>query len=60
VDSIEGLGVPSLIGCKALEISGPVQFAAGVILEGKVVIENSGSDLKIIPAGTYQDTALRF
>lgn len=60
VDSIEGLGVPSLIGCKSLEINGPVQFAPGVIIAGRVVIENSRPETAVIPAGTYSDTTLRF
>lgn len=60
VDSIEGLGVPSLIGCKSLEISGPVQFAPGVVIEGSVKIENTSPETAVIPAGTFCDTTLRF
>jgi len=55
VDSIEGLGVPSLIGCRSLKVSGPIHFEPGVVIEGDVEISNSGPETKIVAAGTYRD-----
>lgn len=58
VDSIEGIGMPSLIDCTRLEIHGPVIFAEGVVIRGKVRIENPKPTPGQIPAGVYQDTTL--
>jgi UTP--glucose-1-phosphate uridylyltransferase len=57
VDSIESLGVPSLIGCDSLKVSGPVRFDPGVVIEGDVEFQNPGPDIRIIPAGTYRNQA---
>jgi UTP--glucose-1-phosphate uridylyltransferase len=59
VDSIEGMGMPSLIACDRLEIKGPVRFADGVVLQGRVSIENSGSAQTEVAPGTYRDTVLK-
>ncbi|MEI6176623.1 MAG: UTP--glucose-1-phosphate uridylyltransferase [Verrucomicrobiota bacterium] len=58
VDSLETLGVPSLIDCKSLKISGPTGFIDGVTLRGNVEISNPGPETKIIPAGIYQNETL--
>lgn len=58
VDQLDPLGVPSLIGCKTLKISGPIHFADGVILQGEVEIQNSSENRKTIEAGIYQDQSL--
>jgi hypothetical protein len=55
VDSLGGLGVPGLLGCDSLTISGPVKFAAGVVLEGKVEIRNASGVAKVLAAGIYRD-----
>lgn len=55
VDSIESLGVPSLIGCRSLKVSGPVRFLPGVVIEGEVEFRNPGTEVREIPAGTYRD-----
>lgn len=55
VDQIEPLGTPSLIGCRSLKISGPVQIAPGVIIEGDVEISNSSGERKTLTAGSYRD-----
>jgi UDP-N-acetylglucosamine pyrophosphorylase len=58
LDSLIPNGVPSLKECKKLEIdkeSGPIAFAAGVIIKGKVTIKNSSKDCKTLEAGTYED-----
>jgi UDP-N-acetylglucosamine pyrophosphorylase len=54
VDSIENLGVPSLIGCASLKVSGAVSFAAGVVIEGSVEITNPDAETREIPAGIYR------
>lgn len=55
VDSIENLGVPSLIACQSLKVSGPIHFAPGVVIEGDVEFRNAGAEAKTIVAGTYRD-----
>jgi hypothetical protein len=59
MDAIEGIGMPSLIGCDRLEIKGPVRFAEGVVVEGKVAFENASTSACEVSAGVYRDTALR-
>ncbi len=58
VDSIEGIGMPSLIDCIRLEIQGPVTFAENVVIQGNVRIENPGSTAVALPAGVYRDTVV--
>lgn len=55
VDSLDALGVPSLIKCHSLKISGLLHFAPGVIIEGDVVFENTSAERKSIAAGTYKN-----
>jgi UDP-N-acetylglucosamine pyrophosphorylase len=58
VDSIDGLGVPSLLHCHSLKIHGPIHFAPGVVIEGDVEIRNDTSTPRTIPAGSYKDLAI--
>ena len=58
VDSIEDLGVPSLIGCHSLKVSGPVRFSPGVVIQGDVEVLNTGSETKVIAPGVYRDQEL--
>jgi UTP--glucose-1-phosphate uridylyltransferase len=58
VDSIDALGVPSLIGCRSLKVSGPVRFEPGVIIEGDVEVTNSGAETKTIAAGTCRNRVI--
>ena len=58
VDSIQDLGVPSLIGCASLKVSGPVRFEPGVIIQGSVEVNNPGAETRIIAPGTYQNQVL--
>ncbi len=58
VDSIESLGMPSLIGCGSLKISGPIRFEPGVIIEGDVEFLNPGTEIKSIAAGVYRDQVM--
>lgn len=55
VDSLEPLGVPSLIGCDSLKISGLIHFEKGVVVEGDVAFENHQAERKTIPAGVYSN-----
>jgi UDP-N-acetylglucosamine pyrophosphorylase len=55
VDSLDSLGVPGLLRCRSLTVSGPVRFEPGVVIEGDVEFRNSGSEPRIIAAGTYRD-----
>jgi UTP--glucose-1-phosphate uridylyltransferase/phosphoglucomutase len=58
VDSLDGLGVPGLLECGSLKVSGPVRFADGVVLRGKVEVVNASGECKSIAAGVYQDEVL--
>jgi UDP-N-acetylglucosamine pyrophosphorylase len=58
VDSIDELGVPSLIGCRSLKVTGTVRFEPAVIIEGDVEVANPGAETRTIPAGTYRDQAI--
>lgn len=58
VDQIEALGVPSLINCASLKISGSVKFQPGVILRGDVKIENAGTTTQEVPSGVYENETL--
>ncbi len=53
VDQIEALGVPSLIACRSLKVTGPIHFAPGVVIEGDVEFHHPSPETKTIPAGTY-------
>ena len=55
VDAIESLGVPSLAGCEEVKIDGPVRFAEGVILKGKVAFSAPAGEVRTVPAGSYAD-----
>lgn len=48
-------GVPSLLNCQSIKISGPMTFSAGVVCEGKVEFVNPQSEVKKVPAGLYRD-----
>lgn len=50
-------GVPSLKKCTKLKVSGPIEFAAGCVLEGAVEINVAGSERKVVE-GTIANTTL--
>merc|ERR1712187_231131 len=61
VDALDSLipnGVPSLKDCSKLVIEGQVEFAAGVIIKGTVIIKNSADLKKVVEAGTYENSTL--
>ena len=55
VDSLQSLGVPSLIGCQSLTLKGPQRFATDVVVRGCVEFQNAAPEPKLIPSGTYTD-----
>ncbi len=55
VDQLEPLGVPSLLNCQSLKVSGAVHFAAGVVIVGNVEFKNTSAERKTVAAGVYQD-----
>jgi UDP-N-acetylglucosamine pyrophosphorylase len=55
VDSLEPLGVPSLIDCDSLKVSGLISFDEGVVIKGEIAFENHQAERKAIPAGVYNN-----
>jgi len=55
VDSLEGLGVPSMKHLDKLHVTGLVRFADHVVLKGDVTIINSSDETKWVAAGTYEN-----
>lgn len=49
VDSLEDLGMPSLVGCESLTIKGAVRFEPGVVLKGSQSFED-----EVVAAGVYE------
>ncbi|MFN8543753.1 MAG: UTP--glucose-1-phosphate uridylyltransferase [Candidatus Binatia bacterium] len=45
-------GAPSLLHCRRLVVRGDVRFAAGVVVEGEVVVQQDGAVPRVVPAGT--------
>lgn len=58
VDQLGPLGVPSLLQCRSLTVTGPVRLAPGVACEGDVTLENSGTTCREVAPGVYRDTTL--
>jgi UTP--glucose-1-phosphate uridylyltransferase len=58
VDQLEPLGVPSLIQCETLKISGLVHFAQGVFIEGEVEIKNTTPERIIVQPGIYRNQTI--
>jgi len=55
VDALENLGQPSLREAEVLEVNGPVKFAKGVVIKGRVTISNPSSEVKTVASGVYSD-----
>ncbi|MCU0771731.1 MAG: UTP--glucose-1-phosphate uridylyltransferase [Verrucomicrobia bacterium] len=51
-------GVPSLKDCSSLKTKGPVHFSDRNVFQGSVTITNTSPSPALVPAGTYQDTAV--
>lgn len=55
VDSLEGLGTPSLKAATKISITGAVRFAENVKIKGSVSFVNKSEDTKWIASGVYSD-----
>ena len=55
VDSLEGLGVPSLKQADKLTLSGPVRFADAVQIRGTVSLTNEKPETVWVANGVYRD-----
>jgi hypothetical protein len=51
---------PSLIRCRVIQVSGPLQFAPGVVCQGTVEFHNRSSEPKTVPAAVYEDCVRQF
>ena len=58
VDSLEGLGMPSLLDTEKLTVQGPVRFADGVSIIGNVTFINKSGDTKWVAGGKYSDESV--
>jgi len=58
VDSLPALGVPSLIACHSLRVTGPVRFAPGVVIQGDVAVTNTHAETRELAPGTYRNQTL--
>jgi hypothetical protein len=54
-ESCFAAGVPSLIECDALKVTGKLEFAPGVVCRGQVEFTNSSAETKTVAAGTYSN-----
>ena len=53
VDSLDGLGLPSLIGMDKLTLRGRFHFQDGAVLRGTLLMENDSDETKEILPGVY-------
>ena len=60
VDSLEGLGMPSLLHAEKLKVSGSVRFADGVTIVGSVSFTNETGETKWVAGGTYKNEDVVF
>lgn len=58
VDSLDALGVPSLLACKSLTIQGSIHFESGVKLRGDVCFKNTDGIRKNVKAGVFKNVQL--
>lgn len=57
VDQIESFipNPPSLVGCEALTIKGPVKLLPNTIFHGRVMVVNESADARELPASLYDE-----
>lgn len=58
-DDMVANGVPSLLNCQSLKVTGKVVFQPNVVVSGHVEIINESADQKNVPAGNYSDTIVK-
>lgn len=49
-------GAPALVDCEELVVEGPIRFAPGVEIVGRVSLKNGSGESVTLPAGRYVDT----
>ncbi|QDZ21053.1 UDP-glucose pyrophosphorylase [Chloropicon primus] len=62
VDKMEKLcpdGIPSLISCSKLQVSGPVVFKPGTTFKGACSVTNEGGEPKELAAGVYENQDIK-
>ena len=58
VDQLEAAipdGVPSLLGCERLSVSGPIRFCGDTVISGDVTVTNAADEMAELPSGSYAD-----
>lgn len=58
-DAMVADGVPSLLRCESLKVTGKVVFEPNVVLSGKIAIINESGKMRNVPAGNYSDTTVK-
>jgi len=61
VDQLDMLvpnGLPSLLECKKLSLTGKIVFASNVVLKGEIKVINHSTDLKQLPSGVYENQTI--
>lgn len=53
VDSLDSLGLPSLVGLDKLTLRGRFHFQDGAVLQGTLLMENNTEETKEILPGVY-------
>ena len=53
MDSLDSLGLPSLIGLDKLTLRGRFHFQDGAVLQGTLLMENDSDETKEILPGVY-------
>ena len=53
VDSLDSLGLPSLVGLDKLTLRGHFHFQDGAVLQGTLLMENNTEETKEILPGVY-------
>lgn len=59
VDSLAALGVPSLLGCDSLRVTGPVCFSPGVVIHGDVHVLNPSDETRVVAPGIYRNQTVQ-
>jgi len=58
VDQLAPLGVPGLLECSTLKVSGNLAFAPGVVFKGDVEVTNTSDSPQILTTGIYQNQSI--
>jgi hypothetical protein len=58
VDQLDPLGVPGLLECSSLKVTGKLAFAPGVVFKGDVEVTNTSESPQILTTGIYQNQSI--